>query len=79
MRRKEHRGSRSNKKERTTSKDGPGTVMVSNSLCPAVHILGTKNVHIRAKGTADHYWPWAVFFKILKFRQGSRPKGDNVL
>ena len=28
-------------------------------------------MHSRAKGTADHYWPWAVFFKILKFRQGS--------
>ena len=36
-------------------------------------------MHSRAKGTADHYWPWAVFFEILKFRQGSRPKGDNVL
>ena len=33
----------------------------------------------RAKGTADHYWPWAVFFKILKFRQGSGPEGDDVL
>ena len=32
-------------------------------------------MHGRAKGTADHYWPWAVFFKILKFRQGSGPKG----
>ena len=27
-------------------------------------------MHSRAKSTADHYWPWAVFFKILKFRQG---------
>ena len=36
-------------------------------------------MHGRAKGTADHYWPWAVFFKLLKFRQGSGPKGDNVL
>ena len=43
-------------------KDGPGPVMVSDTLCPALHILGTKNVHSRAKGTADHYWPWAVFF-----------------
>ena len=33
----------------------------------------------RAKGTADHYWPWAVFFMILKFKQGSGPKGDDVL
>ena len=46
-------------------KDGPGPVMVS--------------MHSRAKGTADHYWPWAVFFKILKFRQGSGPEEDYVL
>ena len=26
---------------RTHLKDGPGTVMVSDTLCPAVHILGT--------------------------------------
>ena len=32
-------------------KDGPGPAMVSDPLCPAVHILGTKNVHSRAKGT----------------------------
>ena len=36
-------------------------------------------MHGRAKGTADHYWPWAVFFKILKFRQGSGPERDDVL
>ena len=51
-------------------------------------------MHSGAKGTADHYWPWAVFFKIqkdgpepvmvsdtkiLKFRQGSGPEGDDVL
>ena len=35
-------------------------------------------MHGRAKGTADHYWPWAVFFKILKSRQGSRPEGDHI-
>ena len=52
-----------------TLKDGPGPVMVSDTLCPAVHILGT----------ADHDWPWAVFFKILKFMQGSGPEGDDVL
>ena len=47
-------------------KDGPGPVMVS--------------VHSRAKGAADHYWPWAIFFKILKFRQGSEGReGDDVL
>ena len=41
--------------------------MVSSTLCPAVHILGSQNVYGRAEGIADHYWPWAVFFKILKF------------
>ena len=35
-------------------------------------------MHSRPKGTADHYWPWAVF-KILKSRQGSGPEGDDVL
>ena len=43
-------------------KDGPGPVMVSDTLCPAVHILGT-----------------CLFFEILKFRQGSGPKGEDVL
>ena len=36
--------------------------MVSSTHCPAVHILGSKNVYSRAEGIADHYWPWAVFF-----------------
>ena len=36
--------------------------MVSSTLCPAVHILGSQNVYGRAEGIADHYWPWAVFF-----------------
>ena len=44
--------------EREREKDGPGPVMVSDTLCPAVHI-----VHSRAKGTADPYWIWAVFFQ----------------
>ena len=61
------------------TKDGPGLVMVSDTLCPAVHILGTQNVHSRAKGTADYHWPWAVFFEILEFRQGGGPKVDDVL
>ena len=39
--------------------------MVSSTLCPAVHILGSQNVYGRAEGIADHYWPWAVFFSIL--------------
>ena len=47
---------------RDVKKDGPGPVMVSDTLCPAVHILGTYNVHSRAKGTADHSLLWAIFF-----------------
>ena len=35
--------------------------MVSSTLCPAVHILGSQNAYGRAEGIADHYWPWAVF------------------
>ena len=36
--------------------------MVSSTLCPALHILGSQNVYSRAEGIADHYWPWTVFF-----------------
>ena len=32
---------RGRKKEGKEGKDGPGPVMVSDTLCPAVHILGT--------------------------------------
>ena len=39
--------------------------MVSSTLCPAVHILGSQNVYGRAEGIADHYWPWAIFFFLL--------------
>ena len=39
--------------------------MVSSTLCPAVHILGSQNVSCRAEGIADHYWPWAVFLYRL--------------
>ena len=42
-------------------KDGPGPVMVSSTLCPAVHILGSQNVYSRAEGIADHYWPRPIF------------------
>ena len=38
--------------------------MVSSTLCPAVHILGSQNVYGRAEGIADHYWPWAVFCHV---------------
>ena len=41
-----------------------------------MHILGSQSVYGRAEGIADNYWPWAVFLKMLKFRQGSGPKGD---
>ena len=36
--------------------------MVSITLCPAVHILGSQNVYSRAEGIADHYWPRAILF-----------------
>ena len=39
--------------------------MVSSTLCPAVHILGSQNVYGRAEGIADHYWPWAVFLYVV--------------
>ena len=37
--------------------------MVSSTLCPAVHILGSQNLYGREEGIADHYWPWAVFLR----------------
>ena len=40
--------------------------MVSSTLCPALHILGSQNVYCRAKGHANHYWPWAVFFSLWR-------------
>ena len=33
--------------------DGPGPVVVSDTLCPAVNILGTSNVNSRAKDAAE--------------------------
>ena len=42
--------------------------MVSSTLFPAVHNLGSQNVYGRAEGIADHYWPWAVFYSIGQFR-----------
>ena len=39
----------------------PPAIMVSSTLCPAVHILGSQNVYSRAEGIAVHYWPWADF------------------
>ena len=40
--------------------------MVSSTLCPAVHILGSQNVYSAAEGIADHYWPWAVFCLFVR-------------
>ena len=48
--------------------------MVSSTLCPAVHILGSQIVYGRAEGIADHYWPWAVFFMILAYKPATTPK-----
>ena len=41
--------------------------MVSNTLWPAVHILGSKNVYSRAEGIAETYWPRSAFrpFTVL--------------
>ena len=36
--------------------------MVSSTLFPAVHILGSQNVYSWAEGIADYHWPWAVFY-----------------
>ena len=41
--------------------------MVSSTLCPAVHILGSQNVYSRAEVIADNYWPWAVFFPLSSY------------
>ena len=38
-------------------------MVISSTLCPAVHISGSLNVYSRAKGIADHYWPRAVFLR----------------
>ena len=51
--------------------------------CPA-SIEITKKETIKktvgqGKGTADHLMPLGDWFKILKFRQGSGPEGDDVL
>ena len=35
------RQTRTDRDANTETKDGPGPVMVSDTLCPAVHILGT--------------------------------------
>ena len=60
--------------------------MVSSTLCPAVHILGSQNVYSRAEGIADHYWFYLLsslppfypfffffFFSFLSFLQASSP------
>ena len=39
--------------------------MVSSTLCPTVHILGSQNVYSRAEGIADLCGPWAVFSCIF--------------
>ena len=41
--------------------------MVSSTLCPDVHILGSQNVYSRAEGIADHYWPWADFLGTIRY------------
>ena len=38
-------------------KAGPGPVMVSDTLSPAVHILGHARMHLKTKGTQG-FGPW---------------------
>ena len=52
-------------------------VMVSDTLCAALHILRTWNVYSRAKGTTDHYWPRPVFFPYLNQSRAADPKGTK--
>ena len=47
--------------------------MVSSTVCPAVHILGSQNVYSRAVGIADHYGPWVVFFPPLPYSPPALP------
>ena len=56
--------------------------MVSSALCPVVHISGSQNVYSRAKGIADHYWPWSIFFPSVLpspqvFPAGSKSISDG--
>ena len=53
--------------------------MVSSTLCPAVHILGSQNVYGRAEGIADHYWPWAVFSSSFSFLPLLAPPSSPIL
>ena len=57
-------------------KDGPGPVMVSDTLCPAVHILGTLNVHSRAKVLLTSAGPGPSFF-YTKIYAGQRTRGSG--
>ena len=51
--------------------------MVSSTLCPTVHILGSQNVYGRAEGIAGHYWPWAVFFFLILYTVELCSKGPD--
>ena len=48
--------------EERDKKDGPGPVMVSDTLCPAIHILGTSGdrtdvrTFVRSDGRTQFYW-----------------------
>ena len=46
-------------------KNGLRPVKVSNTLCPAVHISGSKNMCSRVEGIADHNWPRPIFYELL--------------
>ena len=46
-------------------KTAHGQLIVSDTICPAMRIMRTRNIYSRAMGVADQYWPWAVFFPYL--------------
>ena len=70
--------------------DRPGPVMVSNTLCPAVHVFGTWHLHNNAKGISDHYWPrpdlflylsrsWAAEQKEMMFNKTRKRIGMSMM
>ena len=64
---------KSQEKSKDMKKDGQGPVMVSDTLGPGVHILGTWNVFSWANSIAYHYWHLlapACLFSIHKSKQG---------
>ncbi len=53
--------------------------MVSSTLYPAVHILGSQNMYCRAESIAGHYWPWAVFFLAYFAPSPFTPRNSKLM